>query len=145
MCVDYEDGHSYLRKDTAIRCWSGRNGILQVWIGLAFILFWAFLFPLIIYWRLKANSGKLDSTLNLKVYGIFYVGLNDDSVSWEILLMNIRKIILILVATFLSNTRTALKVILNYLSVFIGLHWDANNFYSAIGDLFKKALYRSPF
>ena len=28
MCVDYEDGSSYLRKDTAIQCWEGRNFFL---------------------------------------------------------------------------------------------------------------------
>ena len=28
MCADYEDGYSYLRKDTSIRCWEGRNLVL---------------------------------------------------------------------------------------------------------------------
>jgi hypothetical protein len=47
---------------------------------------------------------------NLRLYGIFYVGLNDDSFYWEILVMNGRKMILIMVSTFFSSSKSTIKV-----------------------------------
>jgi hypothetical protein len=40
---------------------------------------------------------------NLKIYGIFYVGLTDKAFQWEVIIMNARKVALIIAATFLNN------------------------------------------
>jgi len=47
---------------------------------------------------------------NLKLYGIFYIGLNDDTFYWEIIVVNIRKIAIIVVATFFNNSKSSVKV-----------------------------------
>jgi hypothetical protein len=47
---------------------------------------------------------------NLRLYGIFYIGLNEDSFYWEILVMNGRKIILIMASTFFSASKSTIKV-----------------------------------
>lgn len=39
------------------------------------------------------------------MYGIFYIGLNDDAYYWEIIVVSVRKILLILVATVLSSSQ----------------------------------------
>jgi hypothetical protein len=59
---------------------------------------------LVIFWRIKGKQGHLNEMQNLRLYGIFYVGLNEDSFYWEILVMNGRKIILIIVSTFFSSS-----------------------------------------
>jgi hypothetical protein len=49
MCVDYEDGESYLRADTSIKCGDQRNKLLRNSIGLSFIIIWGLIFPAVIY------------------------------------------------------------------------------------------------
>lgn len=104
MCREYEDGYTYLSNDISIRCWQGKDLYLQMTIGLVFIIIWAILFPVIIYFLIKKKPQQdLWKEENLKLYGIFYIGLTDEMFYWEIIIMNIRKIILVLVATFFGN------------------------------------------
>ncbi len=112
MCANYEDGFTYLKKDTNIKCWHGRDLFLQLTIGGTFILVWAILFPIIVYLRIIREKGQLDHPKNLKLYGIFYIGLNDDAFFWEIIIMNIRKIAIVVVATFFSSNKASFKVYL---------------------------------
>jgi hypothetical protein len=100
MCTNYEDGFSYLKKDTSIKCWQNN---IQIMIGATFIGVWAIFFPLAIYHIINKEKGRLDHPSNLKLYGIFYIGLNNDAFYWEIIVMNIRKISIIVVATFFSS------------------------------------------
>jgi hypothetical protein len=65
---------------------------------------------------------------NLRLYGIFYIGLNEDSFYWEILVMNGRKIILIMASTFFSASKSTIKV-RSRLLIFVGLHWDSRDLY----------------
>lgn len=110
MCAAYEDGNSYLKRDTNIKCWEGRDLLLQVSIGGTFILIWAILFPIIVFCKINQEKGRLNHPNNLKLYGIFYIGLNDDAFYWEIIVMNIRKIVIIVVATFYSSNYSSFKV-----------------------------------
>jgi hypothetical protein len=84
-CIDYEDGVSYLRKNTSIRCWKGINYIMQLSIGLSLIGIWGFIFSIAIFLKIRENSGRPGDQQILKLYGIFYIGLNDDSFCWEII------------------------------------------------------------
>jgi hypothetical protein len=72
---------------------------LGVPIGIAFIILWAFLFPLAIIVFLYRHRKSLSEIHILKVYGLFYVGLTDENFFWEILIVNLRKVIFILIAT----------------------------------------------
>ena len=111
MCAFYEDGFSYLKKDTSIKCWQDK---LQIVIGSTFIGVWAIIFPIVIYYKINKQKGRLDHPSNLKLYGIFYIGLNDDAFYWEIIVMNIRKIAIIVVATFFSSNKSTIKVSFYY-------------------------------
>ena len=121
MCVPMEDGYYYLRQDTEIKCWHGNDFLMQISIGVPMIAFWAFVFPGMIY--LKIKSLKLNDAENLKSYGIFYIGFSDETFYWEVVVMNIRKIFLIMCATFLSFTHQSFKVIflLNYFQGYLGI------------------------
>ena len=59
--------------------------------------------PLIIIIKLIQKRKNLNDVKNLKVYGLFYVGLNDNAFYWEIVVINIRKIIFIICATILAT------------------------------------------
>lgn len=142
MCIEYEDGYVYLRKDTNIRCWHGENLYFQLSIGLSFFLIWGILFPLYIFWKIKGQKNHLNEAHNLKLYGIFYIGLNDDSFYWEIMVINIRKFVIIIVATFLSANKSSLKVILKTL-IILGLHWHTCDIYLETYCALQNSLYRS--
>ena len=80
-------------------------------IGLSFLLFWAIFFPLVIICRLYKIQKCFSDPRNLKIYGIFYIGLNDDAFYWEIVLMNLRKMLLILCSTVFGSSKQSIKVI----------------------------------
>ena len=103
MCFSYEDGHSYLRKDTSIRCWSGDHSTMAFSIGLSFIVVWMVIDPTSVAAKLYRMKGSFNDRRNLALFGIFYVGLNDHAFYWEILVVNFRKIILIVCAALMVS------------------------------------------
>ena len=132
MCTEYEDGFSYLKKDTNIRCWEGDHSIFAYTIGIPFIIIWALIFPLYItysLWKIRDDFGK---EKNLKIFGIFYIGLNDNSFYLEIGLTSFRKIVLILCATLFGSSSNPMKVWIK--TNFIGFYWH-------FSSLFLKTLF----
>lgn len=83
------------------------------------ILIWGILFPLFIVAKIQENRGRLGEHQILKLYGIFYIGLNDDCFYWEIIVMNIRKYILILTVTFFSSSKNSLKGYIGIMALFV--------------------------
>lgn len=71
--------------------------------GFVFIAAWAIVYPVVVYRWLNKSKDDLNYTNHLKLYGVFYIGLNDNSYYWEIVVVNIRKILLILCAAFLNG------------------------------------------
>ena len=85
---------------------------------------WGVIFPIAIFLKIRENSGRLGDHQILKLYGIFYIGLNDDSFYWEIIVMNLRKFLLILVATFFSSSRNSFKGYVGILVLLIQRHYS---------------------
>jgi len=42
--------------------------------------------------------------VNLKSYGIFYIGINDNAYYWEIIVVTIRKLVLVITAAVVPST-----------------------------------------
>jgi hypothetical protein len=101
-CITYEDGFSYLKFDTTVQCWSPNHYLKAITIGGIFILIYAILFPAVIIWRLYKIKNEFNEPKNLKMYGIFYIGLNDNSYYWEIFIVHLRKLLLIFCGTFIN-------------------------------------------
>ena len=97
---------------------------MQVSIGLSLIGIWGVIFPIAIFLKIRENSGRLGDHQILKLYGIFYIGLNDDSFYWEIIVMNLRKFLVILVATFISSARNSFKGYVGILVLLIQRHFS---------------------
>jgi hypothetical protein len=78
--------------------------VLAFSIGMTIILLSLVVFPLVIYYRLKTIKGKFGDHVNLKSYGIFYIGINDNAYYWEIIVNTIRKLVLVITAAVVPST-----------------------------------------
>eukprot|EP00347_Sterkiella_histriomuscorum_P003887 403362564 len=87
-CQTLDEGKSYLKTDYSIQCWTGDHSRLSTSIGLSYIFFWTIGFPVFVYLILRKNHRNLDDKKIILQYGLFFVGLNDDSYYWEIVVVN---------------------------------------------------------
>lgn len=118
-CAKLDDGNSYLKRDMSVQCWTGNHSKMAVPIALTFILFWVFGFPVFIFYQLYRQREKINSEDFILRYGLFFVGLNDDSFFWEVIVTNCRKIIFIICSTLLSTSKPVFKAILGILAMFV--------------------------
>ena len=95
----------------SIQCWSGEHLYLAVPIAMSFIVLWSIIFPAYIWYQLYRRRQQLNELQNLNIYGLFYVGLNDKSFYWEIVITNLRKIVFITCATLMSSVNPQHKVL----------------------------------
>ncbi len=109
MCVSYND-ESYLKRDTSVKCYSREHALMILSFAFVFIVMWAIIYPIFVDLRLSKIKENLNYTNNLKLYGVFYIGMNDSSYYWEVRVVNLRKISLILCAAFLTRMSQAVRV-----------------------------------
>ncbi len=109
MCVSYND-ESYLKRDTSVKCYSMEHALIILSFAFVFIVMWAIIYPIFVDLRLSKIKDNLSYTNNLKLYGVFYIGMNDSSYYWEVRVVNLRKISLILCAAFLTRMSQAVRV-----------------------------------
>jgi len=69
-------------------------------IGITFIIIWVIGFPCYVFYKLRKNRNNFNEIDVISRYGLFFVGLNNDSFFWEVLIQNGRKILFILFNTF---------------------------------------------
>ncbi|CDW75727.1 UNKNOWN [Stylonychia lemnae] len=118
QCFDYEDGNSYVQSYMNIQCWGDFHKQISLFIGFPFIFLWTILFPLIVFYKLKRIKGQLGNPDNLKLYGIFYVGLSDNAYYWEIIIVNSKKLLFILTSVFVPSSSQILKALTLYGGLF---------------------------
>jgi hypothetical protein len=53
-------------------------------IGLTFIIVWVIGFPSFIMYKLYKNKKNFNNVDFLSRYGLFFIGLNNDSYFWEV-------------------------------------------------------------
>jgi hypothetical protein len=102
MCTIYEGSRSFLKKDMSVECWTPEHLKMSFLVGFTFILIWAIIFPIVIDFILYKSRALFEKTRHLRLYGIFYIGLNDDAYYWEIRVVSLRKISLILSAALIA-------------------------------------------
>lgn len=71
-------------------------------LGIPIIFIWILGFPLYIWIRISFNRSKLDLKEFIARFGLFYIGYTNDCFYWEILVVNLRKILFILCSTLLT-------------------------------------------
>ncbi|CDW76025.1 UNKNOWN [Stylonychia lemnae] len=87
-------------------------------IGIPILGIWTIGFPAFVFTRLLKLRGKLNEQINLKLYGLFYVGLNDSTFYWEIILVNLRKFIIIATGTFVTKEKQQMKILVLFGGLF---------------------------
>lgn len=60
-CFSYEDGHSYLREDLNVQCWTREHLTMALSIGATFIAVWTIAFPLVITIQLRRHKNLFDN------------------------------------------------------------------------------------
>jgi len=73
-------------------------------VGLPLLAVWTFGFPLMIYLLMWKQRGRFDEVENLQLYGLFYVGITDQRFYWEIVIVNLRKLLIIALGTFITQS-----------------------------------------
>ncbi len=79
-------------------------------IGIPMISVWVIGFPLFIYFMIRKHRDNLNNDETMKMYGLFYVGLNDNAYHWEVLIVNLRKIAFIICSTVIQSVALEIKV-----------------------------------
>jgi hypothetical protein len=59
---------------------------------------WVIGFPVLTLWKLYKERKHLDKEDNIIKYGLFYIGLSDENYYWELVVNNLRKIVVIIVS-----------------------------------------------
>eukprot|EP00347_Sterkiella_histriomuscorum_P010324 403376745 len=126
-CQKLDEGKSYLKTDYSIECWTGDHSSLGLVIGLTYIFFWTLGFPIFVFLMLRKNSKNLNDENVTLQYGLFFVGLNDQAYYWEIVIVNIRKMIFIICATLLSSLNQEVKTLTLYGGLFFVQREVQNN------------------
>lgn len=102
ICIEI-DGVYYLKKDTNLKCWEKDHYDIALSIGLSQLLIWALIFPLLVIYKINKIKSNLSDEENLKIYGMFYIGFNDDQFYWGVIIETIRKASLIICVAVLGN------------------------------------------
>ena len=105
-CQFVEDGKSYLKRDFNLECWSDEHRKMAMFIGFPIIIVWIIGFPMAVFVALYRRRKFLDNIDTERMFGLFFVGLNNDSYYWEIIVVNLRKIIFILCSTLMSSVNS---------------------------------------
>jgi hypothetical protein len=96
------DGISYLKRDYSIQCWKDYHIKVVKYIVIPIIVIWILAFPLLVFFILLKNKKNLDSPDILIKYGMFFIGLKDEYFYWEIIIVNIRKVVATAIAVSLN-------------------------------------------
>jgi len=67
------------------------------------MVIWILGFPLVVFLILRKYKQNLEEPEMIIKYGLFYIGLNTKGYYWEIIVVNIRKVLFIAITVSLSQ------------------------------------------
>ena len=100
-CTQGPQNKLYMKSDLSLECWTSEHISLCLKFGLPLLLFWILGFPTFILLSLRRNLPRLKNKDVIKEYGLFYIGLKDSTYFWDVVISNLRKVIFIIIVTFL--------------------------------------------
>ena len=101
-CIKVEDEYR-LKLELDIVCWEKDHILSLITVVLPITIVWIIGFPVFIFLTLKSNKILLDQNDMLIKYGLFYIGLTDEGYYWEIVVINLRKVLFIVVTVSLTR------------------------------------------
>jgi len=103
-CIEIDDAY-YLEMDLTLECWISDHLRILFLGGLPSLVIWVVGFPADIFYILYKHRERLDEKDTLIKYGLFYVALTDKMFYWEIVVINLRKVIFIVTSILLSKSK----------------------------------------
>jgi len=91
-CVKVE-GAWYMSRDITLECWSDLHYHYAFLYGLPSLLIWIISYTLVIFVILKKSKKNLDNESIILKYGIYYRGFKDDYFFWDILVVNVKRML----------------------------------------------------
>jgi hypothetical protein len=113
------DGVSYLKRDFSIICYTKEHILMVVAVGLPIAIIWILGYPIIVYFILRRNKDKINDENMIIKYGTFYIGLKEKAYYWEILVINIRKVLLSIIVVGLSTQKVIYPALIVILILFV--------------------------
>jgi len=107
-CITVDDKY-YLIADVAIECYTREHYLVLLEYVLPVFLVWVVGMPLGIFLILCRKRKTLDDRNTIIKYGLFYIGLTDKMYFWEVIIINIRKILLVSIAVSLKRAQASLQ------------------------------------
>jgi len=124
-CTEVED-ISYLSVDFNIECWSQEHTTLLLNSTLPIMIIWVFGFPLLMFRLLYQNRMNLDNREVIAKYGLYYIGFTDKSFYWQVVIINLRRVLYIGIAVAVQGGNKNIFVFLIFLIMYIymsGTRW----------------------
>eukprot|EP00347_Sterkiella_histriomuscorum_P017723 403348241 len=118
-CYQLDSNISYLKRDMDITCWNDYHNKLILSIGLPFIFVWTLLVPILLLRKIHRAKKNLDDKTILKIYGLYYIGLKDEVYYWELIVINLRKLLFITCSTILATQKAQFRGYLGLLVLFV--------------------------
>lgn len=101
-CMKIEDTY-YLIKDFDIVCWESEHKRLLMRFTIPSAIIWVFGYPLVVFLILFKKRKNLNETDVLTKFGIFYIGFTDKHFYWQVIVINIRRLLYIVFTVSLQS------------------------------------------
>jgi hypothetical protein len=118
ICKDI-DSKYYLESDMNVQCFTLEHAKLLCVVGLPILVVWVIGFPCTVLYLLKRKKTNLDKEDTIIMFGIFYIGLRDEWLHYEIILNNIKKLLCTAWLIALGNKNPNKVCMLYFISVFV--------------------------
>jgi len=119
-CLEIE-GKYLLKRDLTVECWKEQHIGYIIIGGLPGLALWVVGFPAIIFSILYRHRKCLNEPDTLIKYGLFYVGLSDKMFYWEIIIINSKKVLIIVASILLSRTNKVFLSLLCFLILYLNV------------------------
>mmetsp|Transcript_39507 Transcript_39507/g.37973 ORF Transcript_39507/g.37973 Transcript_39507/m.37973 type:complete len:217 (+) Transcript_39507:396-1046(+) len=94
-CTEVEEVF-YLQRDLNYECWTDLHKSIIYKYSLPAILLWVIGVPIGLTIYLRKHKADLSTPEQLKMYGIFYIGFTDNYFYWQLIVINFRRIIYVM-------------------------------------------------
>lgn len=102
----------YLKTDIGLECYSSEHKNIIYSFIIPIALIWTIGFPALTFLILYKKKNELDDRSNVITFGLFYIGLKDETFYWEVVVNNLRKLIVVAMSVIFGQSQAHLQLML---------------------------------
>lgn len=102
-----------------MECYGSEHIIIIILIVIPAVLVWSIGFPFLTLKWLRKNLKTLDDKDTIIKYGLFYIGLKDETYYWEIIVSNYRKMAIVITAASVTESRSFFQLLLVFTILYL--------------------------